>query len=112
MTIEDVSVIDGFGLDDGKDPRTLLLSDHLPWDQDIEYHLGALRRKLNGYVNFIHSGQVKENFPEYTGRPDEISMYCKYETNDVGMAYLNYAKDKLEKIGIRLYHETLHSLDD
>ena len=68
-TVEDAGVIDGGGLrpDDGR--LVLRIYDHLPWS-DPEGHFEVLRRKLEGYADFVTSGQARESFPQASaGRP-------------------------------------------
>ena len=60
MSILDEKKIDGLFLSDGNPcVMCLMISDHLDWEEEGE-HLFLLQEKINDYVEFIQSGQWKE----------------------------------------------------
>lgn len=64
MTVEQADVIDGIGTDKVTGAVVLTISDHLGWDNPLDYHRDCLERKLGAYIQFIESGQIRDLHPE------------------------------------------------
>jgi hypothetical protein len=77
MTVENSSVIDGMGSDPATGRVTLMISDHLDWE-DEKAHLYVLQQKLNSYLDFVQSGQVYETHPEGRQAGVRIQVFAKY----------------------------------
>ncbi len=76
MSIEQRNVIDFIATRKENGRCTLIISDHLPWD-DPE-HIDKLHDKISDYLAYIESGEIYERRPDAKGREFEIEVVCKY----------------------------------
>jgi hypothetical protein len=106
VTIENHDSIDGVGLDKSRREIVLLISDHLPWS-DAEVHFRLLEKKIGGYLNFIQSGQMLENFPNADDHSIRISLIHKFEPNEIANKFLDATKIQLAAMNIALTYEAL-----
>ncbi|PXV73503.1 DUF6572 domain-containing protein [Pantoea sp. PNA 03-3] len=73
MSIEEVNKVDFINASDEDDELVLLgITDHLSWEDDINGHLLLLQDKVNAYLNFILSDQMRELSPALCGK----SKFC------------------------------------
>jgi hypothetical protein len=76
----------------------LTICDHLKWDRNNE-HLFILQKKLNLYLDFIQTGQLTDQFPQYKGRPLRIDVACMYEPSKDGERLLQLCRQTMESAG-------------
>jgi hypothetical protein len=76
----------------------LTISDHLSWDDTN--HLQLLEDKINGYLSFIESGQIYEDYPEAINREIRIRTALKYEPNAEGVGFLEKCREIINNAGI------------
>ena len=100
MTVEDTKKVDFIGI--GEEKVSLLISDHLEWQEEDEEHLYLLQEKLNAYLMFCESGEILESFPKSKGIEIEIEIVLKYSPNDQGNWFFKEAKSLLKNSGIGL----------
>lgn len=108
MTIEQAATIDGIGLDRPVGEVVLLISDHMPW-QDETSHIGALENKLGAYLEFISSRQHLERLPEARDWPVRIKLVHEHQPTASAERILNAVKEQLGTMNIRFSHESLPS---
>lgn len=102
MSIVDLDKVDGAGIDKSdKDTVLLMISDHLDWEEEYE-HLKLLQDKLNCYLDFIQSGQVKTCFPESSCTQYEIIIYLQYPMKERGKRYIDTIRPQLKEHNILL----------
>jgi hypothetical protein len=102
MSVEDPDVVDVIGTDRATDDVILTVSDHLEWDEELDYHLEALRKKLESYLNFIVSGQIDKDYAGAVGRRIRIELALKYAPNAAGDIWLDAAREQMRKKGYSL----------
>lgn len=100
MTIEQADKIDGLGIDKEANELVLLISDHLPWN-DEDAHLRALESKLGSYVEFLGSGQHLESVPNSRNMPVRIRLVHEYTPTESGKRFLRAVELQLVESGIR-----------
>lgn len=106
MTIEQTSVVDALGIDVSTNKLHLTISDHLPWDADIQdAHLSLLQEKVNTYLGFIENGEYLEVMPEAEGFRVRIVVIGRYELSERAMDYYSYASEIVSKAGFELVFE-------
>jgi len=77
MAIENSLVIDAVGTEVATNVVVLTILDGWDWS-DEDGHLLALQGKLNGYFEFIESGQLVENYPLSAGKPVRIDIVARH----------------------------------
>jgi hypothetical protein len=105
MTIEQTDKIDFLTHTHGGE-LLLSISDHLPWDEEGR-HLLLLQEKLNAYLRFIESGELKEKYPASAGRPIVLNLVTKFDPSEQGRIFLVKAKNAIAKAGFELRIETV-----
>ncbi|MEZ6096273.1 MAG: DUF6572 domain-containing protein [Pirellulaceae bacterium] len=100
MSIEQANVIDLIGTDRADGHVTLTIIDHLPWLSDNE-HLLLLQTKLNGYLDFIESGQIYDDYPNAIDRDFEISIVCMHKPEGDAIRFLELAGETIRNAGYR-----------
>ena len=98
MTIEQENTIDLIGTNEEKGYVSLIISDHLEWDEKNEKLL-LLQNKINAYLSFIESGQLIEEYPNTEGLKVHIVLTCMHEPNNEGMKFINLVKPTIEDAG-------------
>lgn len=106
MSVDQTDVVDAVGMDPETGRVTLLLSDHLDWE-DAEAHTRLLQEKLATYVAFVVSGQLVESFPEAHGRRVHVQLYHLFAHSPEGAGVIATAQAVLAKHGLTL---SLHTL--
>ncbi|WP_420589496.1 DUF6572 domain-containing protein [Bacterioplanoides sp.] len=103
MTIEQLEVIDILGFDEMS--ATLVISDHLEWDQENEKLL-LIQEKINKYLTFIKSGELLEKYPEAEGKEVEIQLVSRYvPNNELAEHFLNKVSEIISEAGFQFRHE-------
>ncbi len=105
MTVENSEVVDLVGVDRQSENVVLTISDHLTWDSDE--HLLVLQDKLNGYLRFIESGELVQQYPDATNRKPQITIVFKHPPSDPGIQFLKRIADVIESAGIAFRYETI-----
>jgi len=100
MTIEQLDTIDFISTDNNGDIN-LSISDHLEWDDKNE-HIYMLQEKINKYLSFIESGEIKEHVEDIKNKPIVISVVYKHKPNNIALDFLNKAKQTIEQAGFYL----------
>lgn len=98
MAVDDFDVIDFVSTPHDGSEVLLSISDHLPWDRDNE-HLATLQQKLNLHLDFIQTGQLAKQYPQYAGLPIRIDVYCKYKPSRDGERLLGLCRDACQAAG-------------
>lgn len=81
MSLDKPEAIDAIGTEKDSGIIVLSLFDHWGWEDELG-HLLALQDKINMYLQFIESGQIKDEYSiSSTGeiRIDVIAKYCAPE---------------------------------
>lgn len=106
MSISNLKVIDGIGINKEQDAIMLLLCDHLSWDREDSLkhsdHLLLLQKKINAYVAFLESGQYKENYPKLEPKMAIIDIRFQYEIPDTCERFLQVVQDQIGELGIKI----------
>ena len=105
MTIEQADVIDGMGTDKVTGALVLTISDHLGWDNPLDYHRDCLKRKLGAYIQFIESGQIRELHPE--PKSPTVRIFLLRRPSEEGQKMLAAARAVLSGRGYPLSYGPL-----
>ena len=97
MTIEDKNVVDFIGIDKENGEVGLLISDHLPWDQKKPT---ILKDKVNAYLHYIETGELKKALPEAEGRKVYIELVYHIPPNEISERILAKIKDIAGQIDV------------
>lgn len=101
MSVDQKDKIDFVGIsEDGKQIR-LTISDHLDWSHEKE-HLYALQEKVNAYVAFIESGQIRDYSKKITPDSINIKIYFLHEPTNLVYEFLEHTKKVLSSIPVTL----------
>ena len=99
MSVEQFDKIDFIGKSSTSETIILTISDHLDWiDQDE--HLLILQKKINAYIAFIESGEIKESYPSAKDCSLVIQIYGKYKLPKIGEEFLEEARRLANRIGV------------
>ena len=99
MTIEQTEVIDLISKNTQKGYVSLIICDHLEWDEKNEKLL-VLQDKINSYLNFAESGQIFEEYPSAIGNKINIELDCMYYPSEEGVKFLTLIKPVIEGAGL------------
>lgn len=105
MSIENSKIIDAISINPN-DVVVLTIADHLPWNNQHE-HLMMLQSKINGYLQFIESGEIYEQYPDAKGKAYQIGIAFKFAPDKTGMEFLKKVKPILSQSGYDLYYYQL-----
>lgn len=100
MTIEQVEVVDFIGINKEEGCISLVISDHLEWDDESEKLL-LLQEKINVYLSYIQSGQMFETHPEAVGLEAHIALTCKYQPNQEALNFFVLVAPIIEGVGFK-----------
>ena len=95
MTIEQEDVIDIIGVNEEEQYISLIISDHLEWDEKNE-KLVMLQNKINSYLAYIESGQIYEQHPKSKELDVHIRLTCMHEPNAEGLKFLKLVTPIIE----------------
>ena len=102
MTIEQTDVIDFVAFDKEGGDVSLVIADHLVWDENEGEHLLLLQDKLNAYLQFVESGQLYSEYPKLKGRNVVIELSNKYPLSEQAKSFFKLASAKVSEVGIKL----------
>jgi hypothetical protein len=114
MTIRDTTVIDAASEDVAAGEIILSITDGFDWDSDVE-RAEALQEKINTYISFVHSGQIKEQFPAADSRRVVIQFISRFPQEEESPDFVRMTAmlcDALAEQGIALRCETLMALQE
>lgn len=101
MSISDSTVIDSMGLSKTENKIILLITDHLPWDEDFEYeHLMMLQDKINMYLTFIENKQYEDVYGKKQVEGYIIKIAFKYDITENCKKFLRTANNYLATMKI------------
>ena len=98
MTIEQEDVIDIIGVNEEKKYISLIITDHLEWDEKNEKLL-KLQNKINAYLAYIESGQIYEQHPDAKSLDVVIVLTCMYQPSAEGLKFLGMVAPIIEGAG-------------
>jgi hypothetical protein len=102
VTITDVDKIDIVATHPDTSVVKLVITDHLTWDH-IPDHCRLIQDKLNAYLAFVDSGQLRRLQDQYV--PDspeiEIVLVVSYEPPAQASEFLTQARTFLANLGLR-----------
>jgi hypothetical protein len=108
MSIEKPDVVDAIGIKNETGKVVLNLLDAWDWT-DEHAHLVALQSKLNGYFEFIESGQLVEAYPQAAGRKIIIGVIGRFPLATTAAALLDRARETCEELEVEIRFEHLPS---
>jgi len=96
------------GIDEETGKLTLVIFDHLDWITDTNNHKFLLKEKLKDYGDYIESGQIYENKPEFRGKSIVISIVGKYPlSKDAQIFYDGISKIVREELSSEIKFKIL-----
>ena len=98
MTIEQEGVIDLIGMNEEEGYISLIISDHLEWDETNEKLL-LLQSKINAYLSFIESGQIYETHPESKDMNIHVVLTSIHEPNEEALKFFRLLTPIVEDAG-------------
>lgn len=103
MAVEDLDQLDmEVAYRDGS--LRLVILDGLPWGDDdaISYHLTMVHRKINAYLDYADSDDVRQKHPGFTLDKLTIEIVIRYQPAPDIEEYLDTLSDKLADDGVTL----------
>jgi hypothetical protein len=98
MAVNETTIIDVISID--KDRGIILtISDHLAW-ADCETHLAMLKEKINTYCQYVESGQLYDEYPNFRDRLPTIYLVLFHDPPADGVEFLLAVRELLEKEGL------------
>ncbi|WP_219836155.1 DUF6572 domain-containing protein [Paenibacillus sp. R14(2021)] len=92
LAITNLDLIDFISIHMPSNTTRLSIVDDLDWS-DVESHLGLMQTKVYRYLDFVESGNMDEQYPKYSNRPIEITIYAEYPIPEIGMKLIKNLKD-------------------
>ena len=99
MSIDSSDVVDGLGISKADGKAVLIISDHLPWD-DQEAHFSLIERKIGAYLALIASGQVVETLPAAKGKAVRIELVYEHVPTTAAGRFLTATRTQLQSNGV------------
>ena len=97
MSITQTNIIDFISTSPEKEV-VLTISDHLSWDEPE--HLLLLQDKINTYLDFAESEQLREEYSAAIDYPILIQVFLHFDPTEEASAFLIQAKEVITTIGI------------
>ena len=101
MSILEKNTLDGVALTKDKKTLALMISDHLPWDNEYE-HLTALQEKLNSYIVYWQSGQYKNIRDAKKVKNCVVEIYFMHEPTENAYRFLETVNQQIAQINMRV----------
>src|SRR5689334_21372162 len=105
MALEKLDVVDAIGIDKETGVVCLTLIDAWGWD-DERAHLLTLQEKLNRYLGFIESGEVREAYPKSIGKKLRIEVIFRFPPTPWAIEFLATAKQCAAEVDTDFVFET------
>ena len=109
MSISETETVDFATIDKATGDVWLVITDHLPWDEDEGGHLLLLQDKLNAYLRFIESGEMLQQFPQLGGRRICIVLAGKFPLSDRAQRFIEMAGAAIKSAGFALQFRLAHA---
>lgn len=94
MSVNETNVVDGLAVANEGETLVLLITDHLPWD-DEQGHIKALQSKINAYISFWRSGQYEKISSASGVKFCSVEIRMKYEPTEEAIKFLENANKNL-----------------
>ena len=106
MTVEENDKIDSLAFNRQNGDVTLVISDHLDWNENEGEHLLALQAKLNTYLEFVESGQLYAKYPRAIGKRIIFYVVGKFPLSDEASKLYRLAGKAIQDYGyfLRFVH--------
>jgi len=102
MAIDDIDKIDML-FKDKEGHAVLVIADHLEWAEfEDRAHLVLLQAKINTYLEFIDSGQLAKERPDWKELPVVIQVDGIDEPNEKGLEFYRTAGKVVAEAGASL----------
>lgn len=102
MAIDDTDKIDIL-FRDNEGRAVLVITDHLDWEEfEDRAHLVLLQAKINTYLEFIDSGQLAKERPDWKDLPVVIQVDAMGEPNEKGLEFYRAAGKAVAEAGVSL----------
>jgi CRP-like cAMP-binding protein len=88
MSVVETDKIDAIGVDKEGQRVFLTIIDSLVWDGE-NVHLFTLQEKINSYLFFIESGELKKSFPDADGFSAVIELILRYAPSDEAIGFFD-----------------------
>ena len=102
MSIDQTGVVDLIGVDNKTGDVVLTITDHLPWESDVNEHLLLLQEKINAYLSFVESGEIEDAYPDAVGRSVVIQVAGKFELEQQAKLFYSRAESIVKGAGMQL----------
>lgn len=99
MTLEQSNLMDMVNLDHASGLCSLIIVDHLPWDDD---HLPSLQAKINSCLRYIESGKIHVAYPAAHTCDFVLVIQFIYAPTCAARAFLARAQEIVEDAGYLL----------
>jgi hypothetical protein len=99
MTIEQTGVADIIAVSPSGDTASLIISDHLAWEDGNKKHMLLVQEKINEYLSFIESGALFDARPDLKGKRLIIKVIGLYKPPDDVMLFYEKVRDVLANAG-------------
>lgn len=78
MTVEETNRVDIVGLEEATGTVRLIMTEHRDWT-DCSRQLTDLAAKLDSYIQYVASGQLYDEEPDWRELPVAFDLYCLFE---------------------------------
>ena len=95
MSVEDSSVVD-FVTVEPSGEVILVMVEGRDWDGSDE-RLYELQEKINSYSAFVRDGEIREKYPELTGRPVRLELRCVGVPDPRTAHFLELVRSRLQE---------------
>jgi hypothetical protein len=103
MSIDQLDKIDFYTVDREKTKVSLVIADHLDWEEfDEGDHLELLQDKINAYLHFVEGGQWAETRPDLKGIPIVIEVSAKHPPSTEALKFYRLAGPMVAEGGASL----------
>ena len=94
MSIEDSSVIDFVAVEPSGEVL-LVMVEGRDWDGSDE-RLYQLQEKINSYAAYVRDGEIREKYPQVSGRPVRLELRCASLPDPKTAAFLEVVRTRLQ----------------
>jgi hypothetical protein len=103
--LENPNKLDTIGTETITGDLVLILFDAWEWEseqQALYRHLLALQDKLNAYLAFIESGQLREMYPNSAGQKIRIDIITRFASPEIVGRFLDQARTVAAQLGVTI----------
>ena len=105
MSVTESNKIDAMGKSKEKKELSLLIADHLEWENEYE-HLVILQDKINSYLGFIESKQYESIYPYDNFETFVIEIHFQNGMTDNCLKFLETVANQAEELNVTIKVET------